>query len=193
MGSNTITEQKLPYEQAAEHKTISLTGWVCKSCGRFYGTGESTARYCCAPDLPCGTEGCKGRADKPYIHCRQCRGTNDLKKWLSLPEVPWDGETPLCLFDDDQYFFSIEDLDDYLEENKMEIEDVQVVICEKADKPYFSITDFLCDYMPEDEDVDDAEEIDKIVNDWIRDRVMETWEGSKTRPTVASLRGTSVT
>lgn len=192
MGSNAMTEQKLPYEQAAEIRKKDFNGWCCKSCDRYYGEEEHIARYCCAKDLPCNTPGCKGRAEKPYVCCKECLKKHDRERWLALPEVPWDGETPLCLFDDDHYFFSIEDLDDYLEENKMEIEDVQVVICEKADKPYFSITDFLCDYMPEDEDVDDADEIDKIVNDWIRDRVMETWEGSKTRPTAASLRDTSV-
>lgn len=182
------TKCNLPNEEAAEHKT-GISGWVCKTCRRFYGEEERIARYCCEKDHACGTDGCTGRAEKPYIYCDPCSNKRDLERWLALPEVAWDGKTPLCLDDDDKYFFAPEELDDYLEEHELDVEDVRLVICEKRKAPYFEMYSFLDDHLAEDMATEaNWDDIDKKVNDWIFENVPDVWEGGKTRPTAASLK-----
>lgn len=182
-----MTQKTLPYEEGAEHRT-GLSGWVCKTCRRFFGEEEHLARYCCAKDRPCQTEGCKNRTPSAgYIICDSCQETNRLKRWLALPEVAWDGETPLCLDDDDRYFFDADQLADYLADEEVKLEDLRLVICEKERPPRFDMTDFLCDHIPEDMDIDNPEEIEQAVEDWIKAHVPDIWVAGKTRPTQASV------
>ena len=183
---------ELSNEEAAERRT-NLAGWVCKTCRQFYGDAEGAercARYCCEKDHACGTEGCSTRAERPWIYCEPCKEKRDVERWLALPEVPWDGETPLVLDRDDTYFFSEEDLGDYLEEHGIEIDDVRLVIAVKDTPPTFEMNEFLCDYIPDDNrDVAlGSEEIDKTVNKWIEENAPQTWVPGKTRPTQGSLR-----
>lgn len=179
--------KQLPYEEAAE-KLTGIAGWVCKTCRRFFGDDEHLARYCCAKDLPCDTDGCKGRKDRGYTVCGSCRETMDLKRWLELQEVAWDGETPLCLDDDDKYFFSEDDLLEYFAEHNLKTEDVRLVICEKRRPRMFDMYDFLDDHLVEgQEDAANWESINEKVNTWIKKHVPDVWEPSKTRPTLGSL------
>lgn len=177
----------MPAEQAAEHRT-NITGWVCKTCRRYYGEDERAARYCCAIDFKCSAEGCEARVPKGgYTICDACHAKKDKKRWLALPEVAWDGVTPLVLHDDDRYFFDESDLCDYLEEEEgRRLKDLRFVICVPVPHPRFDVNDFLGDSLPEDGEVD-GKDIEKIVNDWIEANAPKTWEAGKTRPTLASL------
>ena len=186
--SGNMGVEKFSYEQAAEIRKKDFNGWCCKSCDRYYGEEEHIARYCCAKDLPCNTPGCKGRAEKPYVCCKECLKKYDRERWLALPEIPWDGETPLCIHDDDTYFYSPEEIDDYLEDHDLKAEDIRLVICEHVDKPEFDMSALLEDYLCEDQEVDNVAEIEKIVNKWIEDNVPEVWYPGKKRPTLASIR-----
>lgn len=177
----------LPFEEAAE-QVMNVAGWVCKTCRRFYGEEERLARYCCAKDLKCGTEGCTGRAEKSYIFCRDCREKEELAKWLALPEEPWDEETPLCLDDDDKFFYFPDDLYEYLANHDLKLEDARLVICKEDTKPHFDIHDLLTDYLPEDMEEDDTTKINALVNRWIEKHVPTVWVPGKKRPTLESLR-----
>ena len=179
--------ESLPFEEAAE-QVANVAGWVCKTCRRFYGEDERVARYCCARDLKCSTEGCTGRAEKPYTFCGNCREKKELARWLAYPEVPWDGETPLCLDDDDEFFYSQDDLEEYLAQNDLKPEDLRLVICKEDTKPYFDMMEFLTDYLPEDMEPDDPAKIDALVNRWIEKHVPTVWVPGKMRPTLESLR-----
>ena len=178
---------KLPYEEAAERKN-NLSGWVCKTCRQYWANDERAARWCCASDTECGEEGCKERTDKSYTRCTTCRGKQDVARWEALKEVEWDEETPLVLDDDDTYFFHPEDLERYLEDHELKIEDLRLVLCVPEHKPNFDMTDLMADYLPEDQDCDDPTEINKVVNDWIEEHAPEMWVPGKTRPTLGSVR-----
>ena len=100
-------ERTLPAEEAAEHRT-NISGWACKTCGRFYGDeggAERAARFCCQKDHACETDGCKNRAERSYIICDPCRDLARVKRWEALKEVEWNGETPLGLEGEDKDFF----------------------------------------------------------------------------------------
>ena len=55
---------RLLYEESAE--VVTVTGWSCKTCKRWWADDEHMARWCCASDMACdcgkrpGTEACRG-------------------------------------------------------------------------------------------------------------------------------------
>lgn len=181
----------LPNEQAAERVT-NVAGWVCKTCRRFYGDedgAERAARYCCEKDHACGNQGCANRAERPWIYCDACRAKKDEERWRALPEIDWDGETPLVVFDDDTFLHGPEDVDEYLEEHGLKVEDLRLVVCELERKPTFDISWLLEDYLPDGMDCDDPTKIEAVVGRWIERHVPDVWTAGKTRPSTASLRG----
>lgn len=176
-------------EEAAERLT-NIAGWICKTCRTFYGDkehAERAARYCCEKDHACDLEGCKGRAEKPYIYCKPCRDKKDRERWLALPEVEWDGETPLVLHDDDTYFFSADDLQEYLDEHELTLEQVQLVVAVKEEPPQFDMSDHLTDYLPDGMDHDGDTKINAVVNRWIEKHVPDVWVPGETRPSLSSM------
>jgi hypothetical protein len=176
----------IQYEQAAEVKDVR--GWVCKTCRRFWGIEEHMARYCCCTERPCETSGCSGRVEKGYVHCGPCRDANDKAAWLKLIEVPWDGEALLFEEAGNKYFRDVDDIEAYLEAHSgMKLSDLHLVICEREEAPSFDVDEFLCDYLPEDTTCDDAEEINKIVNDWLEANAPESWLPGSKRPTLESI------
>jgi len=178
----------IEYENAAEVRTVS--GWVCKTCGRFCGDDENLARYCCSKFVPCQTPGCAGKAEKGYSFCKDCREKLSKERYLKLPLQPWDGVTPLVEQDDDRFFYDAEDLNDYLEDCGLEIEDLRLVVCKPCKKPFFEMAEFLCDYFgPENELDKDPKDIERCVNDWIEANVPVVWQHGKCRPTLESVRG----
>lgn len=185
-----MTETKtLPYEEAAEVVT-GLSGWVCKICRRYWAGDEHMARWCCAGTLPCENKECKNRVKKhTYMYCDSCMETRRLKAWLALPEVEWDGETPLVEDDDDRYFFSGDDLREHVEEHALNLDDMRLVICEEESKPHFDMSDFVSDYLPDGLDMDgDPSKLEDRVNAWIEKNVPTVWVPGKKRPTLASLK-----
>jgi hypothetical protein len=184
-----IETKKPPYEEAAEIVT-GLSGWVCKGCRRYWAEDEHMARWCCAGTLPCETKGCQARVEKhTYMYCSSCMEKRDLARWLERPEVAWDGKTPLVMDDDDHYFFSAEDLDEYIADKDLKIEDLRLMICVEENKPYFEMYSFLDDYLAEGMDNEaDWDKIDKVVNDWIKENVPTVWVPGKTRPTLDSVK-----
>lgn len=186
-----MNEGTLTNEEAAERLT-NIAGWICKTCRTFYGDqagAERAARYCCEKDHACDLEGCPNRAEKPYIYCKPCRDKKDRERWLALPEVEWDGETPLVLHDDDTYFFSADDLQEYLDEHGLTLEQVQLVVAVPEEKPQFDMSEHLSDYLPEGMEMECAEDtkINAVVNRWIEKHAPDVWVPGATRPTLASM------
>ena len=181
----------LPNEAAAEYRT-NIEGWVCKTCRRFYGKeegAERTARYCCEKDHQCDTKGCQNRAPRSRIYCPMCDSKRDLERYLKMEEVDWDGETPLVEDDNDQFFFSADDLREHLEQEDIKLEDMRLVICVVEDPPYFDLNDFLSDHLPDSLDADDPAKLEKYVNKWIEKHVPKVWTSGKQRPSLKSLQG----
>ncbi len=182
----------LPFEEAAELLSVSV--WVCKTCGKDYSTpGERMARLCCAKDVKCGTAGCDARVAKDaYIDCDVCRDTKDVARWAAYPEVPWDGETPLCLDGDDRFFYSFQDLDEFFLNNELTVDDLRLVICVAETKPRFDLSHLVEDYLGDEMEIqaEDKEinEIEKTVTDWLADHLPQMWYPGKTRPTLESVK-----
>lgn len=76
--------------EAAQLKDLKL--WVSAG-GRAYGD-EHSARWdgCTHKKCECGRE----LVEKSWAVCEKCRSEKDLKRFLELPLVEWDGKTPLC-------------------------------------------------------------------------------------------------
>lgn len=190
-----MNKNGIPYEEAAH--VVTATGWACKTCSRFFGTDQYTpadghgaehmARWCCASSMPCK---CGGRIEGGYTICEACRNKQREADWLAKPEIEWDGEFPLAVWDDDRYFFDADALYEYVDDI---IEDggnplgLKLTTCKRADVRQFEMNDFLCDDLPEDETLD-CEEIDKTVNDWIAANQPRLFYPTGERISQASLR-----
>ncbi len=189
-----MNKNGLPFEEAAEIAT--LTGWVCKTCRRYYGPSdhplsaghgaEHMARWCCASSLPCS---CGGRITESYTICDACREKKTTERWLALPELAWDGDFPICIWDSDTYFFDIETLEQYADDllaDGGKVEDIRLSPCRKNKPREFEVNDYLSDDLAEDDDLD-GEDIDKIVNDWIAANVPALYFATGERLSKASF------
>ena len=133
--------------------------------------------------------------EKGYSRCKACDSKDRLEKWLALPRVEWDGETPLCVWDDDRFFFHDGDLGDYLHERAEEepdfsLEDVRLVLCEQDRLPEFDMEEWLGDQEATHEDGPelDCKDIDRIINEWIKANVTPLWYPTAKAVSVESLR-----
>jgi hypothetical protein len=50
---------------------------------------------------------------------------------MSLEEVEWDGESAMCIRNSDNFFFSMEDVYDFYEDEDIEVENIELMLCEK--------------------------------------------------------------
>lgn len=124
------TEEKIiMYDspEAAQYRT-GIEGWV-SSDGRFFGKGghaEQTARYAGSTHHKCE---CGGIAPKGWIRCDYCSKRIADETYLKLQYKEWDGKEPICLYDGEKYFWDESDLIDYLYDNELNGDDVQLVFC----------------------------------------------------------------
>jgi hypothetical protein len=126
--------------EAAQFKT-GISGWV-SSDGRFWGNDEHMARYTGCTHMLCD---CGATIKRGYSSCDNCRQKVAAEKWSALPYVAWDGKAPICTYDGDHYFFTEEDLIDYLDENKLNGSDIMLVLCEALTYPKLDEEYFGCD------------------------------------------------
>jgi len=191
------TEKKeVRYEDSAKVFT-GLSGWGCTECKRYWGNddgAEHMARWCCATSLPCGTDGCEGRARSGWTKCDPCVTGGQRERYLAKREVEWDGSFPVVI-EGDRYFFNIDALEDELRDRCHEnggpiaLEPLEFELCCRERPPHFEMNDFLCDYLPDDWEVgSEAEGIDKAVNDWIKQHASDVWTTSGQRPSITSVR-----
>ena len=159
-----------------EHAAIlvhHLSGWMCRTCGRYFGDQESMARWCCGHfDMPCSTKGCPGRAgSSPYTTCKPCHERLRDEKWAALPKIDWDGESPLCEWDGDRFYWTGDEVEEAVVEHiasGLPIERFRLVVAERAKPSMFEMADFLSDDLPSEfDDHRDFDDIDRVVNDWI--------------------------
>lgn len=185
-----VKDGALVNEEAAERRT-DISGWICKTCRRFYGDevdAERAARYCCEKDHKCGTDGCDNRAKKNWIYCDACNDKRDHLRYLALEVVHWDGDVPLVIHDDDHFFFSADDLREYLEQEGVKLEDMRLVVAVEDPPRHFDLSDFLDDHLPDGLEPDDHTKLDAYVNRWIEKHVPKVWTAGKTRPSLSSLQ-----
>jgi len=168
----------------AEYRT-NIEGWVGKN-GKFYGKEKELAIYANSTHKKC---------DKGHIYrqawtkCPDCREAELSSKYLQLKEKEWDKVTPLTIYDSDIYFWDIDEVVDYSEQEEVSLEDLDLVIC----KPNYlsNIEGYYTweDVIPEDmevKDVVDKEIVEKLkeLNDLINAHKPVSWTGGRFRTTV---------
>lgn len=113
--------------------------------------------------------------------CRNKRyGIYSKDRYVSKPFQEWDGETPLCLYNEDIFFYSKDELFDYLTENNLTQGEIQLCICSPNNPPLINYNDLCEDMMPEDVDdvADLAPEIMKKIdelNEFIKTQPPISW------------------
>ena len=127
-------------------KKVTLTGWVNRH-GQFFGDDERLARWSGATHLSC--QRCGTPHDKLYTFCEACREVNTITRWGKLKQKDWDGSSPVCLFDGDEFFFDVESFLDWCADRDTKPSDVRLVHC----RPHYLSTvdtDHWTDDLPED-------------------------------------------
>lgn len=112
-----------------EYRT-NLEGWTGAD-NLYYGkgdVGEQRARYANATHKKCK---CGNAIEKTRYKCESCYLKSTYENFLKLPEIDWDGKSMIATYDDDKFFSSIDDAEEYCESNECDIEDLQLVACEK--------------------------------------------------------------
>ncbi len=185
----------LKYSEAAELRTLTEPQWFCKVCNRFWGNDERMARYCCSKNSECDDCGCE--IPKHHCKCNSCEQKHQNERWSAKPEKVWNGEFPLHVWDDDKFFWSIEELADYLhdvdiDENEGETEldvlrSLKFTSCRPTTPRAFCVSDLFDDCLGEDQEPPENDELDKLVNDWIKSVLPVSWEPTGDRLRVAEI------
>ena len=116
-------------DKAAEFKT-NISGWVDRH-GRFWGKDERMARWSGCTHLLC--PGCGKVMPKEYTLCDECREKKAIERHKARKGKPWDGVTPLYSDAFHVYFFSWDEVLEYLDDIEYPEElfdDLRLLICE---------------------------------------------------------------
>ncbi len=137
------------YDSFEAAEVMTKSGWVSRD-GRFWGSDEHTARMAGCTHIACSTCGAVYEQNR---YCKPCHDRKRAAVFAGLPVETWDGQTPLCLYDSDRYFFG-EDVLDWLADHP---EEVRICKCKPG---YLSKIDrdVWADDLPEDGDLPDAVE-----------------------------------
>jgi len=133
---------------------------------------------------------CGSEFKKQYTYekiCMSCQWKKESVKYNSLQLVEWDVETPLCLFDDDKYFFHVDEILDYCYENEMLPSGLKPVTCTTSN---FSPIDFdhWCDEVHEDwEPSAEFKKRLKEFNEFLVNESTSTWFASNKRVDLSFL------
>lgn len=69
-----------------------------------------------------------------------------------MERKPWDGVTPITLYDGDLYIYDAEDLECAIDAGLVDPNSAQFVLCEHRNPPEIS-SDFYADFLPDEVDV----------------------------------------
>lgn len=138
-------EIKYDSPDAATFKT-GIEGWVSAD-GIFFGKSEHNARYHGCTHVKCSD--CDNYVSKGWTRCEACRNKTSVERYNALPFKEWDGKTPICTWDGDKYFFSEEELIEYLEENELQESGLMLVFCLSIEYPQLD-TEFFGNDAHED-------------------------------------------
>lgn len=139
--------KRIDYESPEAASLQTVTGWV-SSNGHFWGKDEHMARYDGSTHRICSKNPGHGKHIK-NSWCETCRKETKDAKWLSMPKREYDG-SPVVVFDSDTYFFDIDDIVNWLEENDIKPEDAQLSFCKPIYPSQIDPNEHFCDDLPED-------------------------------------------
>ena len=133
--------------EAATYRT-DIKGWVSRS-GRYFGEDERLARADGCTHNACTS--CGAPAEKYRLYCDACQAKRDAERWEALPLVEWDGETPLCIYRGDTYFFDIDQVRDYAENSGEKVSELRLVLCKPVRARRLEV-DYWADDLVEGDD-----------------------------------------
>lgn len=175
------------YEDGAVFRE-GLSGWCCARCGRYWGSYEHMARYCCSTDFPCA---CGARTSKGWTTCPSCRSKKQIERFEAAPKIPYDGE-PVFVWDDDKLLFNEDELSEWMYErvtDGVSFEDIRLQEAEPIRHRHFDLHGHLEDSLHEDSGEPDGwQEIEKAVNDWIDNLPTLSWTTSRNAIDPESVR-----
>jgi len=110
-----------------EYRT-NLEGWTGPD-GLYYGKGElgeQRARYANSTHRKCGK--C-GNSYTKNSYCTPCGEKESKERFLKLEVVEWDGVSMMA--SEDNFFSDMEEVIYYCEDNEIDINDLELMHCEK--------------------------------------------------------------
>lgn len=175
-----MKNEKIILPENVELEKVTIEVFKSKDGKGAYFLSEDKARADLSTHKRCDC----GEIIEIRDYCQPCASKRSHERYLNMPFEEWDETTPVCIYHSDEYFFSPEDIDDYLENNGLLPEDLELVICEpnylrEIEESYWE------DIMPEnwDELSDGNKEVAaklKELNELIRKQPAFSWgQGSK--------------
>jgi len=163
MANNSSKIIMFDSDEAAQYRT-NLSGWVSRD-GRYWGNDERAARYDGCTHRPC--EDCGKPTEKGWLVCPECRNTRDIARYNALPKEKWNEVGMLYSDARDKYFSDWGEIEDYCEDEGIEIAKLRLVICEPDYLPLIS-DDYGCDELAEDGELPDSviraiEDFNKVI------------------------------
>lgn len=124
-------------------------------------------------------EDCGVEFEKRYTYdksCLRCQDKRNHQRYLKLDLVEWNGEDALNLFNDDKYFWELEEILEYCDENEIELKDLELVTTYKT---IFSPIDWeTIEQDQTHEDWQPSNEFKAKVNEfnkWLTSQSTNTW------------------
>lgn len=136
-------------EKAAQYRT-DISGWVSGN-GRLW-CDERAARYDGCTHRPC--EDCGEPTEKSWLVCKKCRQVRDEKRYQALPKEIWDGVGMIYSSTADKYFSTLDEVEEYCEEEEVKKDALMLIICEPNYLPLIP-DDYGCDELVEDGELPD--------------------------------------
>jgi len=128
----------------------NIEGWTGPD-GLYHGKGEEgerRARYANATHKKCA---CGNLMEKYRMKCDSCSSKASRENFLKLEEIEWDGESMMCERHGEKFFSDMYEVYDYCEDNDIEIEDLELMHCEKSvNISEVNIDELNEEYMTED-------------------------------------------
>lgn len=175
-----MSTRKYPYEENAERATV--TGFICRGCGQFWGEDEHMARYCCCASRKC--EGCDNRTQTGRNQCSECNRKRTEQHYREMEVAA--PSLPLSVMDDDKYFFSEDEIVEYCFDHLIHPTKLLLTNCEPVKPTFFDANDFWADELHEDSHLE-ADDLNKIVNDWAEANFPGHYYPDDNRPSDADL------
>lgn len=139
----------------ATRYVTGISGWVDRN-GLFYGDNKDSergARYSGCTHRICK---CGNQMEKRYTACAVCRENAAVERHKKRERKEWDENRPAYSEACDRYFYSWDDIEDYLMDcEPCSKEDLRLIICQPVYLTQID-TDYWEGDLPEDGEVPDA-------------------------------------
>lgn len=139
--------------EAAQYKT-DIKGWVSAK-GTYFGedyAAEMAARLDGCTHIKC--DSCGEIAKKLYNkRCMRCRELRIIEEYKAMPKIEWDGKTMLYSDLLDQYYSSLAEAAEDLEDSQT-LDDLRLIICEPNYVRPLGL-DYFCNELADEDEYDD--------------------------------------